>query len=680
MTAKQDLGTAPLTAWELAEQSRAKLRLGADEPGSSAAETTIEGLLVDNLVPKSMLNVGAIKALLSEYVGDAINPPHDGDTYRVRLRGPNLPLTIIVPSTDLGLVADRKWPKEIDFPTDKLLDNWSTSQTSSTVYEVRIEVKSGTGNNWSTPPYVKLGVDRYQPYKNKQTDAVNQPTGGVFRSPLPGKDLDNDWLDRNTLVEVNIPVNYAFYRSDDQVEVFFSENYSQSAPSDLVFSGALPANGQVFFSVAGLTLQNKKYYLYYRLTDVSGNVSSVSRDQFIEVNVHPAAVLDKPKVPSAIKPDTLDLGDLKGTVVVEVTRPVNGLSNDKVEGFISDLAGTKKYSLGTRDLGSQLFLTFPMYYHEHLAPLFGDAKGSVEVMAYYEHKRGIQAARPSPQETFLLNFNYAGPISEELPSDTNKNMVNVTVIGASNVPNKLTAEDLKGAVYISTPMVEAGNGWKSGANERVFMWYGGKQVFQKNLEGDETELRATITREILEEVGSGIIKANWTIEYPNQPNRMSSQLQTVTVEEASVTFPPPTIPIEDGDVVNCEALGGDEESTDRWLKVEVDVDPLYMQNKVVVVRSIGTLDKEGLQPILGTEFYGPYTVGGAETEFAVDIKPYLQYIKPIQPAPGSGQPNGYIKVWYEVPVGGQTIPSASVIKEVDLIGDGHYCEGTPTRK
>lgn len=680
MTAKQNLGTTPLTAWELAEQSRDKLRLGSDEPGTLAAETSIKDLLVENLIPKSMLEAGKITAQLSEYVGDTINPPHDEDKYRVRLRGPGLPVTIIVTSTDLGPVSGRSWPMDVDFPTDKLLDSWSTSQTSSTEYEVRIEVKSGTGSNWSTPPYLKIRVDRYEPYKNKQTDAVNQPTGGAFRSPEPGKDLDNDWLDKNTSAQVTIPTNYAFYRPDDRVHIFFSKNYSQTAPEGTVYLDKLNPNGQHSFTVDASALESETYYLYYQLNDVVGHFSRVSLDQYVEVNIHPAAVLTEPKVPSAEHPDTLDFGDLKGSVYVEVTRPVNGLNSDDIEGFIANLAGDQKYSLGTRTQGSNLFLTFPMYYHEHLAPLFGNAKGSVEVVAYYQHKRGSPAARPSPEQKFLLNFHYAGPISEDLPSDTNRNMVKVTVVGKSGVPNVLTADDLNHDVYIFTPMVEPSNSWASESNERALMWYGGEQVFRKDLEGHEKELRAVIDPDILRKVGPGSVKAWWTIEYPNQPNRMFSQLQTVTVEEARVTFPAPTIPIDDGDVVNCEALGGDEESTDRWLKVVVDVDPSYMHNKVVTVRSVGTKDKLGLEAIPGTEFFEPVSVGGTETEFSVDIKPYLEKIKPIQPAPGSGIPNGYIKVWYEVPVDGDSVPSDPVIKEVDLIADGNYCEGTPTRK
>jgi hypothetical protein len=105
-------------------------------------------------------------------------------------------------------------------------------------------------------------------------------------------------------------------------------------------------------------------------------------------------------------------------------------------------------------------------------------------------------------------------------------------------------------------------------------------------------------------------------------------------------------------------------------------------NTVVTVKSVGTEDASGLKEISGTEFSVTYTINGSEVGgvFIKNIQPYVSKIKPIQPPRSSGLPNGYIKIWYEVTIGGVPTKSAEFLNEVSLLNDsGNYCEGSPTQ-
>jgi hypothetical protein len=122
---------------------------------------------------------------------------------------------------------------------------------------------------------------------------------------------------------------------------------------------------------------------------------------------------------------------------------------------------------------------------------------------------------------------------------------------------------------------------------------------------------------------------------------------------------------------------------DFELPVTVPIDSVNMPTgTAVTVRSVGTSDDAGLNHIPGTEFSVPYSINGTETNgvFTVNIQPYLTKLKPIQPPASAGLPNGYIKIWYEITVGGAVNPSLEFLNEVSLLNtSNNYCEGTPNR-
>ncbi|MGO4366079.1 hypothetical protein [Pseudomonas sp. PAB10] len=681
MTAKENLGLLSLGKRELAEKSRDELRfLRLDDPGTLAGKTLMDGLLLENHVPKALFDLTDILVQLESYDSTT---PHTADSYQIRLRNPRTGTTKTVGTGNLGPIADRKWPLEVKFLSSELLDD--DASKSATDWEIGIRVINGDTLNPTTPQYLSIKVDRFQPYKNKQTGVVSNPVRATFTNPAPGKDLDSDWLLRNTHVECNISTAFSYYRQDDEVEVWFDDTYSQTAPPKEVIKIPLPPSGQVRFPVADIPvpLTNGTWYLFYRLKDLVGNFSLVSLERTITVRIQPDAVLKPVEIPTAIKPDALDLKDLAGRVYAEVPRPDNGLNTDIIKLYLAPMTGGIPIFVGEQDLGGQSRLQFELYYHEHLKPLFGTSDIEVEVRAYYEFIRRGAPPRTSMDTHAIIDFVTAGPDKgDELPDLVSKQMAKVTVMGDSLTPNKITAEDLKGPVWISTPMRATGDTWEPEANEQCFLIYAGHKIGPILLRGGETEIKRQIPASIIESVGPGFHNASWDIQYVDGRNTMSSEPQEVEVEKERITFLQPTFPLNAKGDVNCLSFDGNEGTSDIWLPVTVKIISAYMPaGTIVTVHSYGAKELDGTDVIPGTEFKMPYQIQGSEPggEFVINI-PYLKYIKPIQPTQASGLPSGSLTVWFEVPVAGEPVPSDRNRKKVTLLSDENYCEGTPNRR
>ncbi|TVT80337.1 hypothetical protein [Pseudomonas sp. H3(2019)] len=678
MTAKQDLGLLRPGKRELAEKSRDELRfLRLDDPGVFAGKTTMDGLLNGNHVPKALLDLTDITIKLESY--DSANP-HDDDSYQIRLRNPDTGIATTVGSGDLGPIADRKWPLVLTFPSSELLDNKIAEP--STAWDVGVRVINGDTENPTVPQYLTIRVDRFAPYQNKQTGDKSNPARVSFVNPAPGSDLDSEWLLGNDHIEIDVPTTYGFYNLTDQVIIYFADTYSQTAPPTAAIKVPLLSHGRVRIPVKDIpeALTNGTWYAYCAIEDYSGNISLVSLERSITVRIQPDAVLRPPRIPSAIKPDALDLKDLQSHVYAEVDRPVNGLGNDKVRLYVALNTPTATPILvGEKFLSNLRVIQFELFYDQHLKTLFGASDIDVDAKVYYEFVRGIAPPRKSPEQDFLIDFSYAGPDTGDLPDLTNKNMVKVTVIGNSGVANVISAEDLKGPIWISTPMKEAADTWTPEGNEECFLVYEGNRFGPIALLGGETEIKRQIPANIMEKVGPGFHNNNyWEIQYVDGRNTMSSQLQTVEVEKTRITFEEPTFPLNSKGDVNCLSLEGDEGTTNLWLPVTVDIIKAYMPpTTIITVHSYCAKDLLGLEPIAGTEFSEPYEIQGAEPDdkFVINVKPYLTKIKPAQPTQDSGQEPGSINVWYEVPVAGEVIDSTVNRKKVTLLSDDKYCEG-----
>ncbi|RON10091.1 hypothetical protein BK659_09315 [Pseudomonas brassicacearum] len=678
MTAKQDLGKVSLNAFELAEQSRDQLRSWRmDDPIVQNDPPSIDGLLRGNLVPKSLLDNTNIKVMPIPY----LNTPHLRDYYQVLLRKKGSSAEDIVEENDLGPVdATRDWPREVNLPSAKLVD--AEISRFSTEYEVAVIVRNGDSDNPTPKVWLGIQVDRCSPYQNKQSGVFDNPVKATLVSPAPDAELDSQWLESNTEIKFSISTGYQFYDVvDDKVDVYFSKDYSQTAPSGFVTTLPL-GNGQLSIPVAGLSLESETFYLYYRLRDLAGNDSWVSLDRSIVVNIYPDAVLTAPVVPLAID-GAIDLHDVQSRVFVEVKYPVNGRKNDQVTLYIvKGQAGATPLLVDTKELADRGDLQFEMFYHTHLKPVFGDSEIEVPAKVYYVYKRGNSTYPNQPETLFVVDFSVRGPATGELPDLTNKNMLRVTVEGESKTPNHITSEDRNGDVEEYTPMAKTDAGgdpeWTPMGDEEFELWLDGKLVKKDVLLGSETEIRSLVNPSLIDSIVPGANKmALWKIREGGGRNTLSSEPQPVQVDEVGIEFPEPKIPLNRFGDVNCESLG----SMDYSLTVTVEFDPLLIPvGTDIIVESIGTTERDGTGEISSTAFSKSYKINGGEVgnKFEVVIEPYARCIKPIQPTLGSGKLSGCIKVWYLV--GPNQTKSAVNMKIVKLLSDENYCEGTPIRK
>jgi hypothetical protein len=418
------------------------------------------------------------------------------------------------------------------------------------------------------------------------------------------------------------------------------------------------------------------YFIWYVLRDVVGNESDPALSGSFNVRRLPPPSLIDCVIPKGISPDVIDLEDLETPVFVNVPYTTNGQENDRIIPTVTN--GTLPISLGSQPLGTApRTLQFPISTSRLLA-LWGSATAAVPIVASYQFSRGLEPLRPSTNTDSALDFSYRGPVNPVFPGRENPNMTKVTVVGPSNTPNHIIADDRGEDADISTPMITAPITWTPTGDETARLWFNGVAVDSQLLPaGPATPLTFTIDAAVIDAAGPGTKIAYWTIEETGGRNVIKSPDTEVIIDNVRVSLPPPTVRLFNG-YVSCRYLA----FPNFELPVTVTIDPTYMPTgTVVTLKSVGTEDAQGLVHIAGTEFSKDYPIAGTETGgfFVENIQPYLTKLKPIQPPRSSGLPNGYIKIWYEVTIFGVPTPSVSFLNEVSLLNDsGNYCEGSPT--
>ncbi|MGE8179354.1 hypothetical protein [Pseudomonas fluorescens] len=684
MTAKESLGPVSKlsTAQSIAKQSRSNYRsFNFAGPKANNPKPEIDGLIEEGLATKTLLDTPALTVKLMGVIGE-----HDNDSAELVLydqRNGDEPEGGVVIGAEVSLPPlPRTYP--IDFPlqTDRLHDD--NRGEFSTFYKLRFRVYGGgTGNADNSNP-LELRIDRFAPYQSKIDGVRSSGPKPVYRN-VPDGVIDDAWFKLNTELQLTIDTSYPFYRTNDIVKVYVSDTYSDTAPPTPTYSTTLPPSGLVNIPVSDLgSPTTGKYYVYYNLTDSVGNISKVSFANVLEVNLRPEPVLFAPTIPKAVLPDVLDLKDFETPVHVIVKRPLHALDDD----YIILYADSDESPIQQLKMGSGAELRFTLNYI-HLKHLITDPYAVIDTKLYFYLKRGIEPSRKSPEQPFIFDHTYRGPINPNLPETENGEMVPVDVLGESQTLNHVTADDLGKPVTIKTTVQKPGGRWESHGDERVKFWLNGKVVKEISLTGGAIPL---LTYEMppsdIEDAGPGKKIAQWSIEEDGGRNVMFSPKTEVLIDERSVTFPAPTVPtyeVDDGAggrkrVVNCRSVAGI--GINRLLPVTVIIDAAHMpKDTVVTVYSIGTEDADGLVEIEGTEFDEDYTImdGDVGGVFQVNIQPYLTKIKPIQPTADSGLPNGYIKIWYTVPVNGKPAKSREFLNEVALLNPANnYCEGTPS--
>lgn len=670
MTIQNKLGTNErLSSLEIGKRSRLALRTSDVGVGILLADPEVVGKIVDNLIPKAILDPGPLTVRVDT---GTFPDPQDNDEYELFLRkGPAGGQTMVA-SGDFGPVAGRPPFYEIEVVTTALVDDELAKD--STLYELQLVVYKGTDGNADESSWVPIEIDRFAPEQEKDSGFRGKPDKIVFTNlPAPGE-VDDDWIDNNPTLNLTINVVYQFYRSDDTINVYIDTAYG--SPVAPVYSGAL-VSSSVSIPSSELPKNNGLFYIWYTLIDVVGNVSEPSFSSFFNVVRQPPPALRDISIPKGILPDVIDLEDIQTPVFAQVLYTTNGQSTDLINARIG-LKGVPSVSLGSQLLGQQPGPLQFLISTNRLLQLWGTSTAQLPIEVSYLFNRGVEPTVPSTVTTSALDLSYRGPENPTFPDRENPNMTRVTVVGDSQTLNHITAADRGKDVTISTPMITSPVTWTPVGDEIARLWYNGVEVYDELVQSPIAILTFDMPASVIDNAGPGTKIAYWSIEESGGRNVMNSLPTSVQVDAVLVVLPAPTVRLYNG-FVSCRYLT----RPDFELPVTVPIDSVNMPTgTAVTVRSVGTSDDAGLNHIPGTEFSVPYSINGTETNgvFTVNIQPYLTKLKPIQPPASASLPNGYIKIWYEITVGGAVNPSLEFLNEVSLLNtSNNYCEGTPNR-
>lgn len=665
-----------LTLRQVADRSRSALRTSTFGPGLLVEPPVIVDQIVDDLIPKTVLDSGT---MFLRFKTAEIPVPDAQDEWRVyQHKGGTMTL---IAEDAFGPVVGRPTLLDIPIPTAGLLDDDATK--GSTTYEYELEIIWGpNGNSDPLLPWTVAEIDRFAPEHDKPSGIRLKPEAAEFVNLAVGEIIDDDWLANNTALELTVNTTYNFHREDDRVDVYAGPNYGTGTP---IYTQDLTSPGEVSIPTADLPQLDGQYYIWYVLYDVVGNESEISLPSRFDVRRRPRPQLHDPVIPKGVLPDVIDLEDLESPVYVEVLYTTNGQETDQILPRIRNGNGNTSFNLPAQSLGEETpnkRLQFVVRKNMLIA-LWGNSTVELPVFAEYDFSRGVEGLVPSADTESALDFTYRGPENPDFPNLENPNMLKVTVVAVngSGTLNHITADDRGKPATISTPMIDATNTWVPIGDELAKLWFNGVEVHSQQLIAGTvpTSLTFDMSASFIDGVGVGKKIAYWTIEEDGGRNRMRSRPTEVQIDAVRITFPPPRVRLAgSGNFVSCASC-----VRPNWeLPVTVDIDPTHMPtDTVVTLKSVGTTDAAGLLPIDGTEYIGTYSISGAETGgvFVKNIEPYLTKLKPIQPPYTSGLPNGYIKIWYEVTIGGVLTPSQEFLNEVSLLNTSHnYCEGTPT--
>ncbi|RRW54513.1 hypothetical protein EGJ55_14690 [Pseudomonas moraviensis] len=658
----------PQSAVALGKSSRLALRTSNVNVGVRLADPEFVGLLPGRLLPKAIIDSGTAQV---KFLTSTILTPEDNDLYELYQRkGPGGTEDMIT-DDNLGAVAGRPAEVLIDVPTAALVDD--DVNKASTTWQFQLRVQNGKNGNWDDSNWLTVEIDKNPPEVDKVTGTKFPPERAVYMN-LPDKTVDDAWLENNEFLQISINRNYEFYSATDTIHVYSGSTYGTGK---LLHTQRLTAD-TVDVPSAELPKIDAREYLWYTLTDATGNISEQAVANDYQISRTPPPVFHDCEFPQGILPDPIDLNDLQGTVYLNVKRPDNAQDTDRIAATVTN--GTLPVSLGTRPLGAATVLQFPITTSRLLA-LWNNATAAVPITGSYKFFRGTEPEVAPPGTDSQINLLAPGPSNPGFPDIKNPNMVEVTVEGASGTKNHITASDRLADITFSTPMIKTGDTWVPVTGDIARFWINGEEVADFTLTAGNTDpLTHTMTPDEFDAVigAPGPKQAYWTIENSATSPAVIESLNTeVQVDLAKVDLVAPTVRLFNG-LVSCAYLT----RPDRELPVTVTIDATHMpKDTVVTVYSEGYEDALGTKKIGGTEFWDTYTILGTESpaEFVLNVKPYLTKIKPIQPPFSSGLPNGYIKIWYSILISGAPNPSEEFFNEVSLLNSSNnYCEGTPT--
>lgn len=490
-------------------------------------------------------------------------------------------------------------------------------------------------------------VDTIAPYA--VATSREQPSVPVFDNAPPGTVINDAFLVNQGGLQFVFPPNTfgpqpGRFEEGDLMDVYFSP-FMDLRPEYRVAQGVpMQSTGGTYFLPRDRIILSGLYYLFYTITDMAGNVSRPSFNDFRTV-----ALLDDPEprdpfLPLAPAPrdgstdDLLDIEDyLQGIEGHVETYPGNAVGLDKFEWQV----GAQPYGPQTSELAG-----FPVVFsnlNDALRAAYTATLGPQPVtMRFRIDRNGVLYL--SPVKNVRVDFSVEGPA---LPGTLEPGSVNpalnlAQVFGAdSNELNTLRISDANQPVRIEVPL------WNTAAppndtHEVTFLWGASKErvgpfALSTLVPGENAVF--SIPWSVVASHGNGMQPVSYVVTGPGTTNENPSGVTTVNVIDAvTVILPPIEILRLDGDGNwSCESLvvrmPGSKPVYDA--EIFIPADPRLVVGNVVTVTITITNIHPDFPPDSFTRDFDsvPLSASDVANGFTMPI-PYRPFLAQVVLGPG----------------------------------------------
>lgn len=629
--------------------------------------------LADGFVAKSVLDSGNLTL-------NFVRPEdeYDRDEFDVLYGVRGETLAPYDQTIQLGPIAGRP-PVNVPFQLPARLFPELPTPAAPTTYVVQIQLYKDSGGNADPSNLLEFVIDQTAPFntKNPRREVRPTPTPVFVNRPLDAQVTVNEaWMTANPNVSATVNVSYALRRLDDNLRVALLAGTTRVE----VFNGTVPANGAFTFASSLLRqLPNGRVNIVYDWTDLPGNQGLESLSAaFLTLAVAQRPVLNKAPLVPITDPGyatPIYLDDLASgiTAIVENAFIQNAEPGDQIFLTIEDANDATLFHETAAQPWAGANLTFPLTYAD-LAKVFDDADEpkSVTIKSTITRTGMVPPNPESPDATFTLAFDYAGPDNPDLPDLINPNLQLPVVTGDSGTPNELLPGDrdkagkFKVVFALTDPPITPEQTAKCYINDVFIADY---IPF-----ADQDEFEVTIPANIISSLTPPEVQAHWTIQKTgSDKNIMQSRDRRVLVGGIPITLPLPTIRIRNPanrDFIEC--YGMISPTSNYILGLQIPKDSLLPPGKTITAHFAAYSDPGGNTLIPNTEDSKDYVIKAAnEADVAPIGSPAI--FKAAQPVRGAV---AYGKYWYTTDINGSQT-SVPVIKQLDTISNSfNYCDQT----
>ncbi|GAA0267052.1 hypothetical protein [Pseudomonas rhodesiae] len=542
----------------------------------------------------------------------------------------------------------------------------------------KISQFSGNDSGSSASP---LLVDRTAPY-----DSI--PDGPRRLTLPPGwtGSLTQALLDANP---GGVPFGIPAYASEgshiaDRWRLSFGDS------TEILAEGPVFPDMVVRFTQALADVGDGPRKLVYRLVDVAGNISDPSFELPISVALRPEPVLNPPGVRDALSLtgvgdrliDRFDTAASSGMFVIIPTYDADR-AIDRLIVRLTTIHGARDvgpYPLGGAALPFSFHVDFTT-----LAALYGTSVGRINLRVEYAVDRAGTLHWVQTATNIDLELEVGGPVNPWEPDLINPNLPLPILTGrGSGLTNQLDERDSEMDADVVVRLW-AGSPPPSAQPLDIVLKYMNDEVDRKTvgpnpMPGDEIFM--VVPWPFIRKHSNNLIPLHYEIVISGTHNRAYSPHQDINVNANVISFLKPrvigAIPEEPGirGEIVCSTLQGPGREVHVFVPTHQDL----QIGMIVTVNWIGCSDDDGTVPIpgaTGTFPFGPLNYEQTKSGFTVAIRPYEDYVKPINQA---ALDHGSVHITYSVPILGAPTPitSAEAILWMRGVRPGPvYCDGTP---